>query len=583
MRRRLSQMFSSPLHPNYPLGTVSSNRSRSRREVQTALGIGITTIDKENCDGGRQKTHLAGGTPESPLGDITESSFLNARYRNEQSSTPKQLLTPDPTPPLKRHKKTRSPLEVNYSNSLISSAVLQPGTALTPSSLPLRLFVREISLRPFGSRRFYSRADFSKYELQTYYSTAVDDAYAIQESTGLRHSIPFSVTSCRHHAVSAVGGEDGIVHILDTDAAGPAFQLPIMKLACHDNAIFDLSFSPTDTHLATASGDQTARIFDLQRQQCTSILRPCDAHSVKQVKFEDTPSSRNPAIIATSTRGGTISLFDTRVRKGGSAEIYPVAQIMRAQNPEKGRRATKSTPARSVTSLEFLDDTTLLSAGEASGSCRMWDLRKASLERKYLQPYAQTVGGDKDHGVTSIAVDFAGARLWTMSKSGGLFAYPLTGRDQCEPMECVRDPRLKVDSFYVKMSVASEEAIQNAGLNGRYIACGSSENAVVVVPLSRPGCDDLIYMPSPRSKGSQYEQKRVAAALVNGHSKEVTGVSWTCNGEIMSIGDDMLVRRWLPHRDPSKSERIREAMMPRRDRDEIIPEDEMDGYAVYDG
>ncbi|KAK9240527.1 WD40-repeat-containing domain protein [Lipomyces kononenkoae] len=580
-------MFSSPLHPNYVLSTIPSD-SPSSPDCRANVDNGNSTNNRRR----RQKTQPADRAPALALGDITDSSFLNAKCHHEQSS-PRQLLTPETTPPTKRAKKATAKDRSSScqdegrhsTTSLLSAATLQASTVERPLSLPRRLFVRELTLGCSASRRFYSRVDFCKYELRSYCSIAAHDTYVIQESTGLRQSIPFSVTSCRQHSISAVGGEDGIVHVLDTDVR-KAFQQPLMKLACHDNAIFDTSFSPTDTHLATASGDQTARIFDLQRQQCTSILRPCDGHSLKQVKFLDTPLSRNPAIVATSTRGGTISLFDTRIRTDSSAESLPVAQIMRAQNPEKGRRATKSTHARSVTSLAFLDENTLLSAGESSGSIREWDLRKTSLEKKYLQPVSQTVGGDKDHGVTSIAVDYYGARVWTLSKSGAVFAYPLGQTDGCEAMECIRDPQLKVDSFYVKLSVASEEAVHRAGLNGGYIACGSSENVVVVLPVSRRGCGDLTYMRMPSRTGSKEDfvtrERRVAAALVNGHSKEVTGVSWTCDGEIISIGDDMLVRRWKPHRDISNSESIREAMRPRMGRKEIIPEDEMDGFAEYE-
>ncbi|KAK9368438.1 WD40-repeat-containing domain protein [Lipomyces kononenkoae] len=593
-------MFSSPSHPNYLTSTIPAAESLSSPDGQTETTSPNGTIDNgSNRRRRRQKTLPVDRAPMTPLGDITESSFLNAKNSIGQSNLPNQLLTPETTPPIKRIKKAppakdrlfqegwrSTTSSSSSSSSLISATILQPSTVERPLSLPRRLFVRELTLACSASSRFYSRVDLCKYELQTYCSTATHDTYMIQESTGLRQSIPFSVTSCRQHSISAVGGEDGVVHVLDTDVQ-KAFQQPIMKLACHDNAIFDLSFSPTDTHLATASGDQTARIFDLERQQCTSILRPCEGHSLKQVKFLDTPTSRNPAVVATSTRGGTISLFDTRIGTDFSAESLPVAQIMRAQNPEKGRRATKSTQAKSVTALAFLDENRLLSAGEASGSIRVWDLRKCSLEKKYVQPASYTVGGDKDHGVTSIAVDYNGARVWTLSKSGALFGYPFGRMDGCEPMECIRDPRLKVDSFYVKLSVASEQAVHKAGLNGLYIACGSSENVVVVVPVSRRGCGDLTYMqPTTPRTGSKDDvlprQRRVAASLVNGHSKEVTGVSWTCDGEIISIGDDMLVRRWKPHRDPSISERIRQAMRPRMDRNEIIPEDEMDGFAEYE-
>lgn len=326
-----------------------------------------------------------------------------------------------------------------------------------------------------------------------------------------------------------------------------------MTLACHESAIFDLAFSSDDMRLGTASGDQTARIFDIQKQTCTDILHPNDQTSVKQIKFSPTSNE----IIISSTRGGTIALFDRRTvtaidNEDGIAKRLPCGQLARAQNPEKGRRA-RSSHSRSVTSVEFLDEYTIVSAGEGSRVLRVWDIRKFDQTRRYLQPLAETsVPYNDQYGITSLGIDRIGARIWALGRDNCLYAYALLdGQQSTEPIEVLRHPRLKVDTFYVKLSVLSDpNAISAAGLASGYVSCGSSDGSVVVFPSSARCKNDLLQM-------EKDERRRVGTAFVNGHRKEASGLSWTDTGSLLSISDDMTARRWKFNRNPLLAEEIR--------------------------
>jgi WD40 repeat protein len=77
-------------------------------------------------------------------------------------------------------------------------------------------------------------------------------------------------------------------------------------------------FSDDDRFLATASGDQSARIVDMTTQTTISILGNHTA-SLKQVRFQ--PGVNNHSIIATSSRDGSIQIWDLRVRGYSGKQI----------------------------------------------------------------------------------------------------------------------------------------------------------------------------------------------------------------------------------------------------------------------
>ena len=70
-----------------------------------------------------------------------------------------------------------------------------------------------------------------------------------------------------------------------------------------------MEFCDDDLFLATASGDQTARIVDMRTQTTFSVLAHHSA-SLKQVRFM--PGSN--CILATSSRDGSVKLWDLRCK-----------------------------------------------------------------------------------------------------------------------------------------------------------------------------------------------------------------------------------------------------------------------------
>ncbi|KAK9458215.1 WD40-repeat-containing domain protein [Dipodascopsis uninucleata] len=518
-------MSSSPSHPGYPPSACMNSGSR----LVPATSDGDCQKDvKENAfqTPSRTKTYeqtrlsvredsCSSSVCSSPLAAITDSSALNSRA---EQSTNRTLLTPETTPRIKKIK-------------LLEDHQFAAGVPLQK-----RLFERELV-----SRKFYSRADFMR-ELRTVYSKS-NDIYRLKSRNSSQSlTLPFTIASFHQSPFVAIGDESGCVRILDTDREN--FDQAQLNIICHDNAIFDLEFSIDDRLFATSSGDQTARVFDLQAHKCLSILRPMDGNSVKQVKF----SPDNSNILATSTRGGTISLFDLRVSL--SASIMPMAQIVRAHNPIKGRKA-KLTHARSVTALEFLGHNALISAGESNGVLRQWDIRKMSLEKKFIQPSNETKN-NSEHGITSIVIDEPGSRIWSLSRNNCLYSYPL-GKIDSSPLEILRNKRLKVDSFYIKAAVG--RCMNNSYTTQNYIACGSSDNCIVAFPTSTRGKGDMLFYMSKNDN-------REVGVPINGHKKEVTGIAWTTDGKLISIGDDMIARRWQFSGDERKANEIRSKRNP---------------------
>lgn len=129
---------------------------------------------------------------------------------------------------------------------------------------------------------------------------------------GPHRVIPFCAASCKKNSLVAVGDEEGRVRLLESTKDGsPSFGERFLAFRVHTNAIIDMIFSEDDRLLATASGDQTARIVDMNTQTTLTILGNHSA-SLKQVRFQ--PGANNNSIIATSSRDGCVQIWDLRCK-----------------------------------------------------------------------------------------------------------------------------------------------------------------------------------------------------------------------------------------------------------------------------
>lgn len=118
----------------------------------------------------------------------------------------------------------------------------------------------------------------------------------------------------------AIGDEDGGIRLLETTENGrPSFKTTFVKFRPHQNAVLDISFSPDDLLMATASGDQSSRVIDMPTQTPTYALSG-HVSSVKQVCFQP----GNSSVLATSSRDGAVQIWDLRC-KGFDAPIHDLS------------------------------------------------------------------------------------------------------------------------------------------------------------------------------------------------------------------------------------------------------------------
>lgn len=149
-------------------------------------------------------------------------------------------------------------------------------------------------------------------------------------------ALPFCMAPCRSNSLVAIGDEDGGVRLLETNPSSiPSFATPFLTFKPHSNAVMDLAFSSDDYLLATASGDQTARIVDMRTQTTISVLA---AHrsSLKKVAFQ--PDSDN--VVATCCRDGVVHLWDLRC--SGTAAAHRLETQFAGGQPTASDSSRKS-------------------------------------------------------------------------------------------------------------------------------------------------------------------------------------------------------------------------------------------------
>ena len=430
-----------------------------------------------------------------------------------------------------------------------------------------------------------------------------------------------------------------------------------------------MTFSRDDMMLATASGDQSARIIDMCTQSETCRLTS-HSSSVKQVRFQ--PGSAGDNIVATTSRDGDIKIWDLRCtpyrpvtgpfsaadanqgqvghgndhggeqQLDGGIEIYQVPRAnIRSAHVEpplatSGPSVSRTTDRLhvpvpetrqaevSVTALEFLPvgrEHLFVTASDANACLKLWDMRAAYRARRgYATPLAttqqpETHRGYRSFGITSIALSGDSGRIYSLCRDNGIYVHSTShlvlghapafsqntgggadaeasgpvGQDGRGPIYSLRHPKLYASSFYVKMSVRRAQNDQV-----ELLACGSNEGCAVIIPtderqfpqptvLSKdnpsqeyhttllPGApwpqgaaapDTPFWHPRNTAteenralKGFMFEGGGSSPVywnhgtpLIRGHSAEVSGVAWTTEGNLVTVGDDFKARCWREHR-----------------------------------
>ena len=453
---------------------------------------------------------------------------------------------------------------------------------------------------------------------------------------GSHRVIPFCATSCNTNSLTAVGDEEGRVRLLESKKDGkPAFENVFLAFRVHTNAIIDMVFSEDDTLLATASGDQTARVVDMATQTTLSILGNHHA-SLKQVRFQ--PGSNRNSVLATSSRDGSVQIWDLRCKgDNGPQQNFHAAQVhgpCAAKEPSWARpihciydahryssltrlpqtNQRNDLPARgefagragdmSVTAITFLAQEHLLATtSEGDASVKLWDLRSLHNKRKAQTALSQTTQPQSHNqwrhfGISSLNINGDGSRLYTTCKDNTVYAYstahliighapelssdesgrrlsPKETKEGLGPISGYRHPQLHATSFYVKSAIRKAK-------DGRseLLAVGSSDGCAILFPTDEryfpkqklAAADQAAPSPFGPSIPRRQGLRRIGSGLgraedtipistngtplIRGHDREVGSLSWTADGELITVGDDFVVRVWREGGDGARDLRM---------------------------
>ncbi|KAL1917507.1 uncharacterized protein VTP21DRAFT_3900 [Calcarisporiella thermophila] len=378
-------------------------------------------------------------------------------------------------------------------------------TALPPS---VGCMARETAYRQLKvSKRFLIR-DFISTE---------HDSYPITDE--FQNSIPPFQCVFSNHVNSGkslvIASEEGKMYFIDTKYDQTIeWRTPRSELAAHDNAIFDVQWSPDDRYLATASGDQTVRVWDVETRRELYKFRG-NRCSVKCVNWD--PS--NPNIVASGSRDGLVLVWDIRTPTIPIFEINDAHAFSITPSSKRRRTATIAQTAmseRSVTALTFVKhrDNVVATAGGSDGRIKYWDLRSSF--RAFPSPIAcsESVESKRPRGLTWMTLDPSGSHIFASSLDNHVYQY--NAHFLGAPLRRFTAPDYRCKSFFIRCTVSPD---------GQFIASGSAGDHMYCWEVERP--------------------ERGAMAF-RGHKGEVTSVDWCKRdiGLLASCSDDATVRVW---------------------------------------
>ncbi|XP_043268029.1 protein lethal(2)denticleless [Venturia canescens] len=314
----------------------------------------------------------------------------------------------------------------------------------------------------------------------------------------------------------ALANEDGRIALQDTSKKGQANQ-QLKGVQAHRNAIFDIAWMPGEMKLVTASGDHTARLWNLTQPE-VRMIESYSGHTrgVKTAVFRP----QDKAVFATGARDGAIMLWDIRASHTPHAKpdncIWTGHGNVNVSSRKYRRGVTTASRAQSITGLAFQDDFSLLSCGAGDGFIKVWDMRKIYTVHK-KEPLPKHVmnytGGSVRNGFTMLLVCPAGISLYASCMDNIIYEYNISSYN---PKPVAEYYGHRNSTFYVKTCLSPD---------GKYLASGSSDEYAYIWSTKKPG--------SPLIK-------------LWGHTDEVTCIDW-CNmsePKIVTCSDDCCHRVW---------------------------------------
>ncbi|KAM7118365.1 denticleless protein homolog isoform 1-T1 [Ciconia maguari] len=332
--------------------------------------------------------------------------------------------------------------------------------------------------------------------------------------------------------VLAVANEEGFVRLYDTEAQTTS-KLIFKEWQAHSNAVFDLAWVPGEHRIVTASGDQTAKVWDVRAGELLGI---CKGHqcSLKSVAF----SRFEKAVFCTGGRDGNIMVWDTRCNKkdGFYRQVNQISgahNVVDKQTPSKPKKKRQNLRGlaplvdfqQSVTVVLLQDEHTLISAGAVDGVIKVWDLRKNYAAYRQdpvpFKSFCYPGTSTRKLGYSSLVLDSTGANLFANCTDDSIYMFNMTSL-RTIPVAVFSGHQNS--SFYIKSSTSPDD---------QFLVSGSSDCNAYVWKVSEPSLPPRILL---------------------GHSQEVTSIAWCPSDftKIATCSDDNTVRIWRLRRRPEE-------------------------------
>ncbi|KAI8893896.1 WD40-repeat-containing domain protein [Globomyces pollinis-pini] len=297
---------------------------------------------------------------------------------------------------------------------------------------------------------------------------------------------------------------------------------PLTQITAHSNAIFDATWNHDNTMVATASADNSIRLWDIESKKLIASLNGHQG-SVKSVSYSD-----HPGILLSCSRDNSIILWDTRMNSGKKNVMFQIKNAHSLKIPTKKARSKASLGAGdSVTDVKYIYGTNslLASCGATDGLIKFWDVRYMDKHKKdpvaLCNPFSNA---RRTFGFSSLSCHPTGRKVYVSCLNGCI--YEIDGISFME-RKSFSHPDFINSSFYIKNAVSS---------CGDYLASGSKSGDVFVF---------------------QIDHHQLPPLLLKGHEEESTGVNWCdTDQKFTSCADDKTVRIWqLQQSPPNTSQR----------------------------
>ena len=390
--------------------------------------------------------------------------------------------------------------------------------------------------------------------------------------------------------------DDLLLATASGDQTSQVIDMPTQRatytLAGHVSSVKQVRFQPGSSNvIASSSRDGSVQIWDLR---CKGFDAP-----VRDIQAPLDPSDSNTNRIRVLKKVTWARSVNTILEAHASRQPVSTSLAINGKPaPSFDAPSKTESPGRkgdvSITSLCFLQpgqEHLLLTASEANASVKLWDLRTTHNHRRSRATPLSSTRQPESHnrhrhfGLTSLSLSGDAGRLYALCRDNTVYAYstshlvlghaPELSRSLSKPRRSggpekeglgpiygFRHPKFHATTFYVKSAVRPAKDDRS-----EILVVGSSDGCAVVFPTNERYMERSNHQ-QMLSSGSLFSRNRPSltradsgtglstrledtipiyqhgSALIRGHSSELTGLTWTPRGELVTVGDDYAARCW---------------------------------------